>query len=56
MLPGLDISLMSHIKTIAANRTYNFESLDEKSKCRVIIAMNNVLDLDDINTDGSYFG
>lgn len=34
---------------------YNFDSIEEKTKCRVIIAMNNVLDIDDITADGSYF-
>lgn len=55
MLSGFSKSLMSHLKTLAANMVYNFDSIEEKTKCRVIIAMNNVLDIDDITADGSYF-
>lgn len=55
MLSGMYKSLMSHIKTMASNRMFDFDNLDEKAKCRIVASMNNILDLDDIAADGSYF-
>lgn len=53
MLSGLNKPLMSHIKTLASNRVYNFHN-DEKNKFRILVAMNNVLDLDEIASIFSY--
>ncbi|KAI7873958.1 uncharacterized protein EV154DRAFT_487035 [Mucor mucedo] len=50
-IPGLDVSLMSFLKTNAANKTYLYHSYDYESKYRITSVMNNILDLTDISAN-----
>ncbi|KAG2208915.1 hypothetical protein INT47_011055, partial [Mucor saturninus] len=53
LLPGLSDSLVSYLKTLAANRIGDFHKLEHHEKFRVLACMNNVLDLEGIAANGS---